>query len=225
MNRFALFVLGVLAISSSPSAQAPADAVATALLGLPANVREGATVIKWKPDQTYDTLQKGTNGLVCYDRSGFPLQQPFSIECTSMGNLPRVAQNMKAEATGDKAKSEAMLKAAEDGGTRVRPEFGSVFYHMAGPDKDHARAHMTIAVPGATAQSMGYRGPASGLLDAETNLKYAVKYLRGAWLVSGGNAKRADRLYQTGYYYDAKRKGLLEATGLGVDRRRLEPGA
>ena len=99
MKRIALFVLGVVAISSSPSAQAPADAIATALLGLPANVREGATVIKWKPDQTYDTLQKGTNGLVCYDRSGFPLQQPFSVECTSMGNLPRVAQNMKAEAT------------------------------------------------------------------------------------------------------------------------------
>jgi len=77
----------------------------------------------------------------------------------------------------------------------------------------------------ATARGMGYGGPAAGLFDAETNLKYAVKYLRGAWMVSGGNAKRADALYQTGYYYDAKRKGLLEATGLGVGRRRLQPGA
>ncbi|MDX8443132.1 lytic transglycosylase domain-containing protein [Mesorhizobium australafricanum] len=79
----------------------------------------------------------------------------------------------------------------------------------------------------ATARGMGYDGPATGLFDAETNLKYAVKYLRGAWLVSGGNAKRADVLYQTGYYYDAKRKGLLEATGLGVDRKRhrLPPDA
>ncbi|WP_292306555.1 lytic transglycosylase domain-containing protein [Mesorhizobium sp.] len=77
----------------------------------------------------------------------------------------------------------------------------------------------------ATARGMGYDGPAAGLFDAETNLKYAVKYLRGAWLVSGGNAKRADQLYQTGYYYDAKRKGLLDQTGLGVDRRRLQPGA
>jgi hypothetical protein len=155
MKRIVFFVLGVIAVSSHPSAQAPSDAVATALLALPANVREGASVIKWKSDQTYDTLQKGTNGLVCYDRSGLPLQQPFSIECTSMENLPRAAQNMKAEALDDKAKSEAMLKAAEDGGTRVKPEFGSVWYHMAGPDKDHARPHMTIAVPGATAQSLG----------------------------------------------------------------------
>ena len=79
----------------------------------------------------------------------------------------------------------------------------------------------------ATARGMGYDGPPTGLFDAETNLKYAVKYLRGAWLVSGGNAKRADLLYQTGYYYDAKRKGLLEATGLGVDRKRhrLPPDA
>ncbi|RJT39408.1 lytic transglycosylase domain-containing protein [Mesorhizobium waimense] len=79
----------------------------------------------------------------------------------------------------------------------------------------------------ATARGMGYLGPAAGLFDAETNLKYAVKYLRGAWLVSGGNAKRADQLYQSGYYYDAKRKGLLEATGLGTDRtrRRLPPDA
>ena len=71
-----------------------------------------------------------------------------------------------------------------------------------------------------TARGMGYDGPANGLFDAETNLKYAVKYLRGAWLVAGRDQKRADWLYQTGYYYEAKRKGLLEETGLGVDRKR-----
>jgi soluble lytic murein transglycosylase-like protein len=65
-----------------------------------------------------------------------------------------------------------------------------------------------------TAQTMGYRGPASGLLDAETNLKYAGKYLRGAWLVSGGNQDAAVSWYARGYYYEAKRLGLLEETGL-----------
>ena len=66
----------------------------------------------------------------------------------------------------------------------------------------------------ATAQSMGYRGPASGLLDAETNLKYSVKYLSGAYVVGGGNADQAVRNYARGYYYDAKRQGLLEEVGL-----------
>jgi soluble lytic murein transglycosylase-like protein len=65
-----------------------------------------------------------------------------------------------------------------------------------------------------TAQTMGYRGPASGLLDAETNLKYAVKYLRGAYLTADRNEDRAVSLYARGYYYDAKRKGLLKVTGL-----------
>lgn len=71
---------------------------------------------------------------------------------------------------------------------------------------------MQIRYP--TAKSMGYRGEPKGLLDAETNLKYAVKYLRGAYIVAGGDQSRADWLYRTGYYYDAKRAGLLEETGL-----------
>ena len=66
----------------------------------------------------------------------------------------------------------------------------------------------------ATARGMGYRGNASGLLDAETNLKYGVKYLRGAYLVADGNPDAAVKWYSRGYYYEAKRKGLLEETGL-----------
>jgi soluble lytic murein transglycosylase-like protein len=65
-----------------------------------------------------------------------------------------------------------------------------------------------------TAGTMGYRGAPEGLLDADTNLQYAVKYLRGAWLVSGGNRDSAVMWYARGYYYEAKRLGLLEETGL-----------
>ena len=127
-----------------------------ALTAAPAALRNQATVIKWKPDFTYDTLRKGTNGLVCYDRSGFPLQPPFAVQCTSQGNLAREAQNLKAEATGDRAKSEAMLKAMEQDGTRAKPEFRSIWYHVSGPDKDHPSPHeVTIAVPGATQASLG----------------------------------------------------------------------
>ncbi|MDQ7072072.1 MAG: lytic transglycosylase domain-containing protein [Rhodobacterales bacterium] len=65
-----------------------------------------------------------------------------------------------------------------------------------------------------TARTMGYRGPDSGLLDAETNLKYAVKYLRGAWLLSDGSFDTAVKWYSRGYYYEAKRRGMLRETGL-----------
>lgn len=65
-----------------------------------------------------------------------------------------------------------------------------------------------------TAATMGYDGAPSGLLDAETNLIYAGRYLRGAWIVSGGDEAEAVMWYARGYYYEAKRLGLLEETGL-----------
>jgi soluble lytic murein transglycosylase-like protein len=65
-----------------------------------------------------------------------------------------------------------------------------------------------------TAATMGYRGTPAGLLDAETNLRYAGRYLRGAWLVADGSEERAVMWYARGYYYEAKRRGLLEETGL-----------
>lgn len=60
-----------------------------------------------------------------------------------------------------------------------------------------------------TARSVGYNGPASGLLDAETNLKYGVAYLANAYRVAEGDMRRAIQLYAKGFYYEAKRKGLL----------------
>lgn len=71
---------------------------------------------------------------------------------------------------------------------------------------------MQIQLP--TARGMGYKGNAAGLLDAETNLTYAVKYLRGAYLVADGNYDRSVFLYAKGYYPEAKRAGLLKETGL-----------
>ena len=153
MKRIVPIVLGVLAVSAGAFAQS-AD-VDKALLAAPGNLKATATVIKWKSDATYDTLKKGTSGLVCYDKSGQPNLPPFIVECTSEGNLARAAQNMKMEAMGDKAKMQTALDAAEKDGSRVKPQFGSVWYHFMGPDQEHARNHMTIAVPGATTQSLG----------------------------------------------------------------------
>src|SRR5262245_24050868 len=187
MKRFVL-VVGLMAISIAAAAQrgtppppppplepgaSQAD-VDKALVAAPAQQRDQATVIKWKPDATYTTLRKGTNRLVCYDESGFPLKQPFAVQCTSIANLDREAQNLKAEATGDRAKSEAMLQDMEKGGTRVKPEFGSVWYSVNGPSQQEARPHhITIAVPGATAASLGL--PDNGRQG-------------GAWIMNAGTS-------------------------------------
>jgi len=177
MKRIIPTVVTFLAVSAGAFAQDQA-AIDKALMAAPGNLKAGATVIKWKPDFTYDTLKKGTNNLVCYDKSGFPNQQPFMVECTSMGNLPRAAQNMKIEAMGDKAKAQGMFDAAEKDGTRVKPEFGSVWYHLMGADADHTRTHMTIAVPGATTASIGLpdNGKAGGvwIMNAGTSTAHLM---------------------------------------------------
>jgi len=61
-----------------------------------------------------------------------------------------------------------------------------------------------------TARGMGYRGTPQGLLNADTNLKYAGRYLANAWILSGGNESRAIALYAGGYYYVARNRHMLD---------------
>ena len=172
MTRRLCYALGMLMLTAPAFAQAPRGGGAPAalplepgatqaevdrsLLAAPENLKAGATVIRWKPDFSgYTTLRKGNNRLVCFDKSGLPGQLPFSIECTSIGNMDRAQQNMKFESELDRTKRQAALDAAEKNGTRAKPEFGSVWYHVMGQSQEQAREHMTIAVPGATTQSLG----------------------------------------------------------------------
>jgi len=160
MARLVLIGLGVLAITVSTLAQIPQPGPPgqydAALAAAPAQMRDGALVIKWKADGSYDTLRPGTNRLVCYDQSGDAGEQPVSSQCTSVGNLDRVKQNKIYEAKiADRTAREAALTELEKNGQRVKPEFGSVFYTRQGKDAATARMHVTIAVPGATAASLG----------------------------------------------------------------------
>jgi len=60
----------------------------------------------------------------------------------------------------------------------------------------------------ATARSLGYSGNAEGLRDPETNLKYGVKYLAGAYRAADGDHDRAVKYYAAGYYLTAKQQRL-----------------
>jgi hypothetical protein len=176
MKRILAVVLSIVAVSAVALAQAPAadPALDKALLPAPANQRAAATVIKWKPDFTYDTLRKGTNRLVCYERPTQPGQPAFSVECTSLGNLERVAQSLKIEASAADPKArQAAFEAAEKAGMWTKPEFGSVFYNMNGADQATARSHATIAVPGATTKTMGLPEVGTG---------------GGAWIMNAGSS-------------------------------------
>jgi soluble lytic murein transglycosylase-like protein len=73
-----------------------------------------------------------------------------------------------------------------------------------------------------TARTMGFRGEPRELLDPRVNLRYAGRYLRGAWIVADGSIDRAVMWYARGYYFEARDRCLLVETGLAareVNRR------
>ncbi len=173
MKRLVLLVLGIAAAATAAHAQSNAELIEGALAAAPVRARDAAAVIQWNADFTYETLKEGTNRIVCYHRSDEARRQPFAVQCTSVANLERVAQSrrFRAEAGQDAAAERAMVDEAEANGTRIAPEFGSFFTSMNGPDQAGARSHTTIAVPGATSESLGLPdNPSQG----------------GAWLMAVG---------------------------------------
>jgi hypothetical protein len=186
MKRVILSVLGALSVASTVHAQAtyltlPNDQlIARAVLAAPANARANAAVIKWNADNTYTTIKEGTGTLVCYDHSGGPGERPFAVQCTNPANLPRVQQNyqIEAQAAGDRERLQTLLQAAESNGTRVRPEFGSIFMSLTGNDQAGANHHTTIAVPGATQATLGLpenRNAGGGwIMDAGTSTAHIM---------------------------------------------------
>jgi hypothetical protein len=173
MNRMSIVILILLVLSAGAIAQTRDPAIEKAVLPAPRQMKEATTVIKWKSDFTYDTLKKGTNRLVCYERPVQPGQQPFSVECTSIANLERVSQSLKMETIQDPKERQAAFEAAEKAGAWTKPEFGSVFYNLNGPDQAQARMHVTVSVPGATSQTLGLPENASK---------------GGAWIMNAGTS-------------------------------------
>lgn len=153
----AIALLAATVLPATLSAQTDQAAIGKALAAAPERARDETMVIRWNDDHTYETLEAGTNRLVCYDRSDEARRAPFDVQCTSVGNLERVAQNRRFRAmSADRDEENALLEAAEQDGTRVVPEYGSLWLSMRGQDRASASIHTTIAVPGATTESTGF---------------------------------------------------------------------
>ena len=76
------------------------------------------------------------------------------------------------------------------------------------PRAVHAGNYGLMQIRLSTARAMGYTGSAAGLLDPQTNMTYALRYLAGAYRAAGGNESRAIALYSRGYYNQAKAQGF-----------------
>jgi len=95
----------------------------------------------------------------------------------------------------------------------------------------HAGNYGLMQIRLGTARAMGYTGSAAGLLDPQTNMTYALRYLAGAYRAAGGNESRAIALYSHGYYYQAKAQGFSpyasgtpSGSGFASYRAAYQPG-
>jgi soluble lytic murein transglycosylase-like protein len=70
-------------------------------------------------------------------------------------------------------------------------------YHPRAIGRGGAMGLMQIKY--STARGLGYRGPPAGLLNPDTNLTWAVRYLAGAYRMAQGDQDVARILYGTGY--------------------------
>ena len=156
-TQLAVLAVAGAALLAAPTAsgQTAEDEIAKATLAAPAALRANAAVIRLDADGAETVLREGSNGLMCWDRSDEPNRE-FSVQCTSEENLARVKQN-RAWAMSDMSADEltAAREAAEADGTREVSKFGSVYYSLNGADAESANLHTTIAVPFATADTLG----------------------------------------------------------------------
>lgn len=139
--------------------------------------------------------------------------------------FPRPVVEPALSSRGDGGKYDTLIaRYAEENGVPlplahavVRQESG---YNAA------ARGRGTVGlmqIKPATARGIGYRGPASGLYDPETNLRWGMKYLGGAYKLGGGDTcatalryqggHRATRMSASSRRYCAELKRKMAATG------------
>ena len=155
MKQITFTFCALVAFSASAHAQSTEAKIAKATLVAPPSMQAGAMVIQLSADGSHTVLREGSNGLVCWDRSDEP-NRSFSVQCSSVENMDRIKQNRAWNMSGKTAEEiRAMRDAAEADGSRKVSRFGSIYYTLNGEDAASANLHLTIAVPFATADSLG----------------------------------------------------------------------
>ena len=159
MSRCLSLVLAALLAAPALAAAQSSDEelIAKAIQAAPQRVRGGVGVVRWDANNNRIVVKASENGLVCWDRSDVPGTAPFAVQCSAQGNLPRFEQNRKfAFAAADADERRALMAAAEADGTRVLAKFGTVWYSLNGSRRGETPGlHTTIAVPNATAETVG----------------------------------------------------------------------
>ena len=127
-----------------------------------------------------------------------PAAAQTASEVTAIALVPtrRVGGTISGSAAIDRMIEEA---AAENG---VPRELAFAVVHVESrynPKAKGAGVYGLSQIMPATARSLGFSGPAEGLFDPATNLRYGMKYLKGAWEKGGRDICQASMKYKGGH--------------------------
>lgn len=127
--------------------------------------------------ETVTARSEGTN-----DKKAQPARAPLASPAGSEGLKAIVARHAAAN---------GVPFSLADAIVRVESRYN--------PRAAHAGNYGLMQIRHQTARGMGYAGGAGGLLDPETNARYAMKYLALAYRAAGGDTCRTIMKYQSGH--------------------------
>jgi soluble lytic murein transglycosylase-like protein len=111
----------------------------------------------------------------------------------------RAARALAAPAGSEGLKSVVARHAAANGVPFALADAVVRIESRYNPRASNAGNYGLMQIRHQTARGMGYNGSASGLLDAETNARFGMKYLAHAYRLAGGDTCRTVMKYQSGH--------------------------
>ncbi|MEN3793614.1 lytic transglycosylase domain-containing protein [Fulvimarina sp. MAC3] len=178
------------------SSRAPLVAIALAAMSLSACVPNSASILESAvPTPT-----------------GRPADAPSQVAVAAIGDekvfqrdreiaAREVSQAAEKGTVSGSAAIDALIeKHAEENGLPVEMAYGFVRVESRyNPKAKGAGVYGLSQIKPATARAMGFSGSAGDLFDADTNLRYGMKYLKGAWDKAGHDVCRTAMKYKGGH--------------------------
>jgi soluble lytic murein transglycosylase-like protein len=122
------------------------------------------------------------------------------VASVSVATVQNVAQAVSDTITGD-PKIDRMIEAAADENDIPRELAYAVVRVEShyNPRAKGSGVYGLSQIKPATARGLGFSGSAEDLLDPETNLRYGMRYLKGAWEQGNGDVCRTAMKYKGGH--------------------------
>ncbi len=158
----ALFTIVSPAIVAAQT-MSPADQMASAVLPLPKDFRDGAGVMGYRTAGKLEVLKPTKNGMTCL--ADDPTDDRFHVACYHESMEPFMARGRSLRASGVKGTGVDSARFAEAKSGKIKMPAGAAsLYSLTGPKGDYvaatgtapkSKALFVVYVPGATEQSTG----------------------------------------------------------------------